>query len=94
MSDSQRFSRFKFEKSVNSDYDAGTWWKRVLKHNLFQLAMGIAAGAVSGLLYWKFVGCHSGSCPLTSSPAKTMILFSLMGGLFAYKKPAKRDEAR
>lgn len=96
LSESGKFPRNKVEKSVHSDKDSGSgpWWKKAHKHYLVRLALGIGAGAVLGLLYWKFVGCHSGTCPLTSSPAKTVIIFSFMGGLFAYNRPEVRDEAK
>ena len=29
---------------------------------------GTAAGALGGFLYWKYVGCLSGTCPLQSNP--------------------------
>ena len=27
---------------------------------------GLLAGALGGFLYWRFVGCNSGSCPIKS----------------------------
>ncbi len=39
---------------------------------------GAAIGALAGYLYWYFVGCETGTCPLKSSPW-AMILW---GGLF------------
>jgi len=77
-------SPFKFKKYVNSSW---------LKHRFFRLVLGIAAGAVVGLVYWKFVGCRSGTCPLTSNPYKTVILFSLMGGLLTNNKHAGKKAA-
>lgn len=38
-------------------------------------------GAVAGFLYWKFVGCSSGSCAITSKPVNSTIYGALMGGL-------------
>ena len=29
---------------------------------------GILLGALGGYLYWRFVGCATGTCPITSSP--------------------------
>lgn len=29
--------------------------------------IGIVVGGIGGFLYWKFVGCASGTCPLTSN---------------------------
>ena len=42
---------------------------------------GIAVGALGGFLYWKFVGCTTGSCPITSSPVNSALWGALMGGL-------------
>lgn len=78
-------SQFKFKNYVNS---------RWLKNRFFRLAMGIAAGALVGLIYWKFVGCHSGTCPLTSSPTKTVIIYSIMGGLLTYSKGSDKEKLR
>jgi hypothetical protein len=82
---SSAMSQFKFKNYVNS---------RWLKNRFFRLAMGIAAGALVGLIYWKFVGCHSGTCPLTSSPTKTVIIYSIMGGLLTYSKGSDKEKLR
>jgi hypothetical protein len=62
---------------------------RVTKHKFFRPAIGIIAGAIIGFLYWKFVGCNSGTCPLTNNPYKSVVLFSFVGGLLAKEKPSK-----
>ena len=41
------------------------------------LTVGILIGSVAGLLYWKFIGCESGSCPISSSPYISRLLFSI-----------------
>jgi hypothetical protein len=38
------------------------------------------AGGVGGYLYWYYVGCKSGTCPITSKWYST----SLYGGLLGY----------
>ncbi|MFT3747354.1 MAG: DUF6132 family protein [Agriterribacter sp.] len=53
---------------------------RLLKKNLLVI-VGIIAGAVGGLLYWKFVGCTSGTCPITSKPLNSSVYGAIMGGL-------------
>lgn len=58
-------------------------------------ALGVAVGALGGYLYWRFVGCSSGSCPITSSPTMSTIWGALMGGLLFdmfKKKEKKQDE--
>lgn len=44
---------------------------------------GIVIGAVAGWCYWKFVGCASGSCPITSSPWNSSVYGAVMGLLSA-----------
>ena len=43
--------------------------------------IGIALGAVAGFLYWKFVGCSSGTCMITSKPINSTLYGALMGFL-------------
>jgi hypothetical protein len=43
---------------------------------------GAVAGALGGYLYWKFIGCTTGTCPITSNPRNSMVYFSVMGVLF------------
>ena len=52
---------------------------------------GLILGAVGGYLYWRFIGCSSGSCPITSSPLMSTIWSSIMGGLLfsVFKKKEK-----
>ncbi len=40
-------------------------------------------GAISGYLYWYYVGCESGSCAITSVWYRTAIYGALMGWLLS-----------
>lgn len=50
--------------------------------------IGAVLGAIGGWMYWRFVGCSSGSCAITSSPINSTIYGILMGavGLSLFKK--------
>ena len=52
----------------------------ILKGNIL-LFSGIVIGGLSGLAYWHFVGCASGTCPITSHPVNSTIYGSVMGAL-------------
>jgi glycerol uptake facilitator-like aquaporin len=52
----------------------------LMRKNWFYLAGGIV-GATGGFLYWRFVGCSTGTCPITSSPIMSTIYGAVMGGL-------------
>lgn len=43
--------------------------------------IGAVIGAVGGLSYWKFIGCESGTCKITSSPLNSTLYFAILGAL-------------
>jgi hypothetical protein len=64
--------------------------KAILQSNFLYL-IGALIGAMSGFLYWKYVGCISGTCSITSSPVNSTLYFALMGTLVfgSFKKEKK-----
>jgi hypothetical protein len=44
--------------------------------------IGALIGAISGFIYWKIIGCSSGTCMITSSPIRSTFYFAMMGALF------------
>jgi hypothetical protein len=50
------------------------------KKKVFTVSIGVAVGLIGGYAYWHFVGCTSGTCPLTSNWYSS----TLVGGLFGY----------
>ena len=48
----------------------------------YKLAIiGVILGAVGGYLYYYYVGCVSGTCPITSKPLNSTLYGAMMGGL-------------
>jgi hypothetical protein len=35
---------------------------------MIRLVVSVAGGALLGWLYYRFVGCRTGACPITSNP--------------------------
>ena len=44
-------------------------------------AIGVIIGAISGYLYYFYIGCASGTCAITSKPLNSTLYGALMGGL-------------
>lgn len=65
-----------------------------LKKNLLGL-IGLAAGAIGGYAYYYFIGCNTGSCPLTSNPYISVIFGAVIGYLLLdmFKKKETSDES-
>lgn len=43
--------------------------------------IGVALGAIAGYLYYKYVGCITGNCVITSRPLNATLYGALIGGL-------------
>ncbi len=57
--------------------------------------IGALIGALSGFLYWNYVGCLTGTCAITSSPVNSSLYFAAVGAVLfgSFKKKVRRDEA-
>lgn len=70
----------------------------MLNKKLLIYVAGVLLGAVLGYLYYYYIGCRSGSCPLRSNPFYNIVLGSLIGyliidalyGFFFQKKKSKK----
>lgn len=51
---------------------------------IIRFVAGIALGAFLGFLYYRFVGCRTGMCPITSNPFSSIIFGAVLGGLMAW----------
>ena len=58
------------------------------------IALCIVAGTVGGYLYWRYVGCTTGTCPITSSPVNSSIWGAAMGGLLLSSFIPERKEIK
>ena len=50
---------------------------------ILKLFIGVVIGGAIGFAYYKFVGCSTGTCPLTSHPVISTIFGAMLGGLVA-----------
>lgn len=54
--------------------------------------IGIPVGAIGGYLYYHFIGCQSGTCPITSNPYISVVYGALMGYLIFDLFKKKKQE--
>lgn len=50
---------------------------------ILKLILGLVIGGGLGFAYYKFVGCASGACPLTSHPIISSLYGAAVGALVA-----------
>ncbi len=60
-------------------------WEKIKKQNLKKLAFGIVIGGLAGYAYYYFIGCSSGTCPITSSPLNSILYGSFTGIVISIK---------
>lgn len=61
-----------------------------LKNNQL-IIIGVLVGTVAGFLYYTFIGCHTGTCAITSQPVNSSIYGAVMGGLLFSSFKKKKD---
>jgi len=54
--------------------------------------LGILLGGVGGFLYYYYVGCASGTCPITSNPYISIVYGGIMGYLIVDMFKKKKVE--
>jgi hypothetical protein len=57
-------------KSIKEFFKSSYFWKPFI---------GVVTGGTAGFIYYHFVGCSSGSCPITSNPHLSILFGSLLG---------------
>lgn len=65
--------------------------KWMLKNRVYFI--GAILGGSAGFFYWKYVGCLTGTCAITSHPVRSALYGALMGSLLAgiFSKPSKKQ---
>ena len=54
----------------------------------------VVAGAIAGFLYWREIGCVSGTCTITSNPWISTLYGTVIGILLVPKKKVTREEQK
>lgn len=65
----------------------------MLRNKLY--VIGALLGGVAGFFYWKYVGCLTGTCAISSKPVNSTLYFALMGAVLfgLFKKESKQQTA-
>ncbi|MGA1529331.1 MAG: hypothetical protein ACO398_01140 [Kiritimatiellia bacterium] len=49
--------------------------------NMLRPFAGALAGALAGYLIYLYIGCRTGTCPITANPYTSVVVYALMGAL-------------
>jgi hypothetical protein len=56
---------------------------KVSKKEMILIAIGAVLGGVVGFLFYRFIGCKSGSCAIASNPYLSTAYWAFLGALLA-----------
>jgi len=52
-----------------------------MKQIIYKRVLPIVVGAILGYAYYYYIGCVSGSCPITSNPYISTFYGAVLGGI-------------
>ncbi|MFC1569600.1 DUF6132 family protein [bacterium] len=50
---------------------------------LLKIVIGVLIGGVLGFLYYRFIGCTTGACPITRNPIASILYGAVLGSLIS-----------
>ncbi|GAB4298720.1 MAG: hypothetical protein Kow0068_22520 [Marinilabiliales bacterium] len=62
---------------------------KIKELNIILLIIGVVLGGTAGFLYYYFIGCSQGTCPITSNPYISVLYGVLAGAVLTFKKKKK-----
>jgi len=65
---------------INTEYS-----KYYMKKEKVKVIIGVIVGGILGYLLYRFVGCKTGTCIITSKPWSSILYGMLLGLLFGLK---------
>ena len=63
-----------------------------MKQIIYKRVLPIVVGAILGYAYYYYIGCVSGSCPITSNPYISTFYGAVLGGLLSFPSKKKKKE--
>lgn len=63
-----------------------------MKQIILKRILPVVAGAALGFAYYYYIGCVSGTCPITSNPYISTAYGGLLGGLLSFPSKRKKKE--
>lgn len=64
----------------------------LVKYLNIKTIVSVITGAIVGFGYFYFVGCKSGSCPITGSPYISTLYGAVIGLLFSLSAKKKKED--
>lgn len=66
--------------------------KNLIKNKYTKLSIAAVIGSLLGFAYYYYVGCATGTCPITSNPYISTAYGAVLGLIYAFPSKKKKQE--
>jgi hypothetical protein len=68
--------------------------KQLLTKRLFKISLFLLIGGIGGFAYYYFIGCNTGTCPITGNPYISTSYGMLMGLIISFDSKKKQNREK
>jgi hypothetical protein len=68
--------------------------KKFLNNRILKISLFILLGGIGGFAYYYFIGCQTGTCPITRNPYISTSYGALVGLVLSFDSKKKRNEEK
>jgi cell division protein FtsW (lipid II flippase) len=68
--------------------------KELLTKRLFKTSLFLLIGGIGGFAYYYFIGCNTGTCPITGNPYISTSYGMLMGLIISFDSKKKQNREK